>query len=133
MPTLTGHDPDFHASQGGNALGAQHINQRAIEYIMDIERSDRAQVPPEELVKVDRQAIEYAVISRELEMADAFRVLAYVRWACAEKLPGFTLEVQQIDHLLSTMEVNGHHDPAGAARERANTLRNELEPVLNLP
>jgi hypothetical protein len=32
---LTGHDPDFHASQGGNALGAQHINQRAIEYIMD--------------------------------------------------------------------------------------------------
>lgn len=104
----------------------------AIEYLMDIERSARAQFPPEELNRVARQAIEFAVVSRELEMADAFRVLAYVRWACAEKLPGFTLEVQQIDHLLSTMEVNGHHDPIGAARERANTLRNELEPVLSL-
>jgi len=32
---LTGHDPDFHAAEGGNALGAQHINQAAINFIMD--------------------------------------------------------------------------------------------------
>src|SRR5947209_7910187 len=32
---LTGHDPDFHAVEGGNALGAQHINQAAINFIMD--------------------------------------------------------------------------------------------------
>jgi hypothetical protein len=32
---LTGHDPDFHALLGGNAVGAQHINQAAINYIMD--------------------------------------------------------------------------------------------------
>lgn len=32
---LTGHDPDFHASQGSNATGAQHINQAAIDFIMD--------------------------------------------------------------------------------------------------
>lgn len=32
---LTGHDPDFHASVGGNALGAQHINQVAINFITD--------------------------------------------------------------------------------------------------
>jgi hypothetical protein len=32
---LTGHDPDFHASVGGNALGAQQINQAAINFIMD--------------------------------------------------------------------------------------------------
>jgi hypothetical protein len=32
---LTGHDPDFHASVGGNALGAQHINQAAINFCMD--------------------------------------------------------------------------------------------------
>ncbi len=32
---LTGHDPDFHALLGANALGAQHINQAAINYIMD--------------------------------------------------------------------------------------------------
>ena len=30
---LTGHDPDFHAILGGNALGAQHINQAAISFI----------------------------------------------------------------------------------------------------
>ena len=32
---LTGHDPDFHALVGGNAVGAQHINQSAISFIMD--------------------------------------------------------------------------------------------------
>ena len=32
---LTGHDPDFHASLGGNSVGAQHINQRAISFIMN--------------------------------------------------------------------------------------------------
>lgn len=32
---LTGHDPDFHASQGGNAGGAQNINKAAIGFIMD--------------------------------------------------------------------------------------------------
>ena len=32
---LTGHDPDFHAALGGNAVGAQHVNQAAINFIMD--------------------------------------------------------------------------------------------------
>src|SRR5579864_3617046 len=32
---LTGHDPDFHAFVGGNAPGAQHINQDAINFITD--------------------------------------------------------------------------------------------------
>ena len=32
---LTGHDPDFHAWVGGNALGAQHINQVAINFVTD--------------------------------------------------------------------------------------------------
>jgi hypothetical protein len=32
---LTGHDPDFHASLGGNTAGAQHINQTGIDFVMD--------------------------------------------------------------------------------------------------
>src|SRR5258707_855870 len=32
---LTGHDPDFHAFLGGNALGAQHMDQAAIAFVMD--------------------------------------------------------------------------------------------------
>lgn len=33
---LTGHDPDFHAIPiGGNFVGAQHINQAAVNFIMD--------------------------------------------------------------------------------------------------
>lgn len=32
---LTGHDPDFHASLGGNTTGARDINTTAINYIMD--------------------------------------------------------------------------------------------------
>ena len=32
---LTGHDPDFHASLGGNSTGAININTTAINYVMD--------------------------------------------------------------------------------------------------
>ncbi len=32
---LTGHDPDFHATRGGNATGAQNINIVAINFVMD--------------------------------------------------------------------------------------------------
>src|SRR5204862_4723690 len=32
---LTGHDPDFHASAGGNTAGAIDINQKAIAFVMD--------------------------------------------------------------------------------------------------
>jgi hypothetical protein len=32
---LTGHDPDFHATLGGNTTGARDINTTAIGYIMD--------------------------------------------------------------------------------------------------
>ena len=32
---LTGHDPDFHASLGGNFTGARNINNAAIDFILD--------------------------------------------------------------------------------------------------
>lgn len=32
---LTGHDPDFHATLGGNAPGAIDINNSAINFVMD--------------------------------------------------------------------------------------------------
>jgi hypothetical protein len=32
---VTGHDPDFHALLGGNPLGAQHITQSALAFVMD--------------------------------------------------------------------------------------------------
>jgi hypothetical protein len=32
---LTGHDPDFHASLGGNFVGARNINIAAINFVMD--------------------------------------------------------------------------------------------------
>jgi hypothetical protein len=32
---LTGHDPDFHAFEGPNTVGAQHINAAAIDFIMN--------------------------------------------------------------------------------------------------
>lgn len=30
---ITGHDPDFHAFQGGNTTGAQHLLQRSVAYV----------------------------------------------------------------------------------------------------
>jgi len=32
---LTGHDPDFHATLGGNLAGARNFNTKAIDYVMD--------------------------------------------------------------------------------------------------
>ena len=32
---LTGHDPDFHATLGGNTPGARNINKKAIGFVMD--------------------------------------------------------------------------------------------------
>jgi hypothetical protein len=32
---LTGHDPDFHATLGGNTTGARNINNAAIDYVTD--------------------------------------------------------------------------------------------------
>jgi hypothetical protein len=32
---LTGHDPDFHAFVGGNAIGAQNITRNALDFILD--------------------------------------------------------------------------------------------------
>src|SRR5215212_7425541 len=32
---VTGHDPDFHAFQGGNTTGSQHLNQAALNFVMN--------------------------------------------------------------------------------------------------
>lgn len=32
---LTGHDPDFHGSLGGNAVGARNINRAGLNFVMD--------------------------------------------------------------------------------------------------
>jgi hypothetical protein len=32
---VTGHDSDFHGFLGANAVGAQHINQRALDFARD--------------------------------------------------------------------------------------------------
>src|SRR6185312_3264542 len=40
---LTGHDPDFHATLGGNLTGAQHINQAAISFVTSATNNSFAQ------------------------------------------------------------------------------------------
>ena len=42
---LTGHDPDFHGILGGHDDGAQHINNRAIDFIMDAAFNPFAALP----------------------------------------------------------------------------------------
>jgi hypothetical protein len=38
---ITGHDPDYHAFVGGNTAGAQHILQRAIDYVTFSKRNPK--------------------------------------------------------------------------------------------
>jgi protein arginine kinase len=73
-----------------------------------------------------RRAIEFAIPSRGLSLADALRIIAWIRWAATTGAPGFVAP-RTVDAWLTALEVRGGPDPAEAARKRAEFLRNRIE------
>ncbi len=103
----------------------------ACEYLMREERIARGTVSREELERMVKEAIHFAVVSKEVAQVDALRVLAWVRWGAAVALPQLHIPLREIDALLSTLEVRNDADEGAAARDRASSLRNRLEHALN--
>lgn len=111
------------AGQEEPVVGAAH-------YLIEQERLARAEVDSENLASIGRGVAEFAVSSRELSLADALRVLAFMRWGAAQNLPGYPATVREVDHQVSTLEIRSATDSAAAARERAHHLRPQLEGLL---
>ena len=99
----------------------------ACEYLIGEERISRREISRSELRERTDQAVEFAIASKEISMADALRVLAWVRWARTAGLDHWDGSPREVDHWISTMEVHGTQDAKTAARHRAIFLRERLE------
>ncbi len=99
----------------------------ACEYLIAEERKARREVTRRELEQKARAAVEFAVASASVTLADALRVLAWVRWAASAGVDGTNASFREVDSWVSTMEVHGTQDSETAARHRAVFLRERLE------
>jgi protein arginine kinase len=98
----------------------------AAEYLLREERQARREVPRDQLAEQARAAIEFAIASNQITLADALRVLAWARWAASSEIEGFAFGYRDVDLWVSTLEVRSTHDEAAAARHRASFLRERL-------
>lgn len=99
-------------------------------YLLKLEREARAEIGKTELERLVTEAVNFAVEQKELPLHDALRVLAWVRFAAASGLAFAPGSVRDVDHLLTTLEIQAPADPKQASRDRAHTLRPFLEQML---
>lgn len=98
----------------------------ACEYLIREERGARGDLGRDWLAEKAKQAKDFAVSSPSLSLADALRVLGWVRWAAAAEISGFTLSPRDADAALTTLELRGvGREPS--ALQRANVLRRILD------
>lgn len=98
----------------------------ATEYLLREERLARREVPRDVLAQQARSAIDFAVASSQITLADSLRVLAWARWAASSEIEGFEFGYRDVDLWVSTLEVRSTHDEDAAARHRASFLRERL-------
>jgi protein arginine kinase len=99
----------------------------ACDYLLREERDARSAIGRATLADRARKAVEFAIGSRSIGLADALRVLAWVRWASSAEIEGFPSNPREVDRWLTMLEVRGSSDAEAAARERAAFLRNRVE------
>ncbi len=98
----------------------------ACEYLLNEERLARKAVGRETLSDRALQARDFAIGSPTISLADAMRVLAWVRWAAADEIPGFNFSPRAADAALTTLELRGPSREELAGRQRADLLRSLL-------
>lgn len=98
----------------------------ACEYLLREEREARAAVGRDELREKALQARDFGAASRGVGLADALRILAWVRWAASAEIEGFAVSPREIDAVLTALEIRGTVPEDQAARERATYLRSIL-------
>jgi protein arginine kinase len=95
----------------------------ACEYLIREERKARSELGWDRLSQRANQAREFALGSRTVSLADALRVLAWIRWAATTQVPGFHLKPRDIDGALADLEIRGSFEEETASRKRAESLR----------
>ncbi len=99
----------------------------ACDYLLREERSARKDVGREEVAEKARQAIEYAIGSNTISLADSFRVLGWARWAAVAGLDFVSMHPRDVDTWLTTVELKSSLDDDKSTRARAAFLRDCLE------
>lgn len=97
----------------------------ACEYLMREEREARRGIERQTLADRASQARDFAIGSRTITLADALRVLAWIRWAGTALIDGFC-SPRSVDASLTTLEIRGTVLEEVAARDRADSLRAAL-------
>ncbi len=95
----------------------------ACEYLLSEERSARRAVGRDMLLEKAVQAQDFAIGSPSITLADALRVLAWVRWAASEKIQGFAISTRDVDAALTTLELRPTAVEEVTGRQRADALR----------
>ena len=106
--------------------GAQEAFTGAIDYLLDAERQARREIGLDAMLGQAATAAKFAETSSALTLADSLRVLAWARWASAEKAEGWPTSVREVDRLLSELELRASADEAKMAQHRARLLRQIL-------
>jgi len=99
----------------------------ACEYLLNEERSARRAVGRDTLRERAIQAQQFAVGCPTVSLADALRVLAWVRWAASEKIEGFSISTRDVDATLATLELRTPSAGEVSGRQRADSLRAMLQ------
>lgn len=103
----------------------------ACEYLLNEERMARREVSRLSLADTTLNAVNAAITANTIGLADALRVLGWVRWAASAGLPRFDFSPRVVDGWVTTMEVHGTTDTATADRHRATFLRSRLEEAVS--
>lgn len=99
----------------------------AVDYLIKEERLARQALSRDVLSVKTSQAIEFAIASRTVSLADALRVLAWLRWGASVKLAGPVKTARDVDAFLTTLEIRSDDELKSASRNRADSLRNLVE------
>jgi len=99
----------------------------AMDYIIRAEREARSSLSSGSVEKKIFQARDFAISSRSITLADALRVLAWVRLGSSLGVVSMPLSPRTVDAWLTTMELRSPMDEHRAAADRANWLRTVLE------
>ena len=98
----------------------------ACEYLLREERDARRAVDRATLTERATQARDFGVSSRSLSLADALRILAWVRWASSAEVDGFPTSARVADAALTTLDIRGTMGEEHAAMQRADAIRSVL-------
>ena len=98
----------------------------ACDYLLNEERQARRSVGRQTLLDRALQANDFALSMPSISLADAMRVLAWVRWAASDEIPGFERSPREADAVLTTLDIRGTTREEQAGRQRADALRELL-------